>query len=159
LNRRRMLGATRTFGLSRFAALLIVVALSGALQPVAAHPGAVAASLCRCGAHAAGPKHTCPRCHGARQVALEKGPPCHQAAAHAEVAQERRRQESGLPCLSSGCGLPEAPQAVARAIGESFTLPENPPLSRPSGEETLCAGAVSPPQRVTAPETPPPRPV
>lgn len=153
-----MLPLVRTLGVSRLAALAVALGLSGAPQVVAARTApAGGRHVCRCGAH--GPEHDCgcPRCHATREADLEGQPPCHRAAARKALAGERRREESGRPCLKGSCGVPEAPRAIARTVGESFTLAQAPPLARPASEEAFFTELSAPPDRAVAPESPPPR--
>ena len=152
-----MLSRARTPFVGRLAAALVAFAMTGALQPVLAHAEAARAHTCRCASHAPGVDCTCPRCHGARSPKVAREPPCHRASPRLAVGDERR-DENGSSCLSATCGFPELPQAPTRPGGESFTIPELPPLVGPWWDEVLREKVARPLRRVAAPEPPPPRP-
>ncbi|MFL5302596.1 MAG: hypothetical protein ACJ79R_19880 [Anaeromyxobacteraceae bacterium] len=152
-----VLPSVRALAVSRVAAALVALALSGALQLGRADEGhpARAAAWCRCGAH--GAAQACRGCRSARARGSDKAPPCHGAAARDGLARDERAPGSTAPCVKGSCGEPEAPQATGARVVETFTVPVvEAPVRRDVIEDVPPALAVA--YGVGArPETPPPR--
>jgi hypothetical protein len=152
-----VLPSLRALALSRIAAALVAVALSGALQPAAASNGGAASasrSSC-CGSRDAKRAGGCPHCHRVRGG--DGLPPCHRAAAREQRARHGDGGGERGPCVKGSCGQPEAPQAPGTRVVESYTLPVVPAAVRCEVSEDVPPARAVPCGAAAFPETPPPR--
>src|ERR1700694_3236771 len=151
-----MLSGFHRAGLSRVAAALVSLALTGAPELAAALAPAPA-HRCQC-ARGAGHECSCPHCAAAagKERAPKDGglPPCHRFAT--PTRQAKRSRSATAACVSTSCGAPEARLAPRSGI-EAFIIPEPPAalLSPPLGD--VVGMHHVPCCRREKPETPPPR--
>lgn len=144
--------------LGRAAALVVALVLSGGL-PLAAAPADHGDHRCHC-RHAPGERCSCSRCRRAsteaRRARLAEVPPCHRAAAEAELAREERGPGQGVAAVNGCCADPERHLAPTRL--EPF-VPPSPGALGPAAPGLADRGpGGGPPTDVPrAPPAPPPR--
>jgi len=159
-----VLGQVHRLAISRLAAAVLALALSGAVRVAAAQDAHDGTHRCSCpvGAHGAH-ECSCPACQRALAEAapspeeLAKLPPCHRALAATAV----RRAPVPTPkpdqdCASPLCSLPDGRLAAAPTT-DTFLLPEPPRLAAVDFEEPLVAPSRPPAAVAASPEPPPPR--
>lgn len=153
-----MLPQVRVAAVTRFAAALVAVTLTGAPRVLALHAPAER-HRCSCPAH--GGHHEC-ECALCRKAALtaqatdESLPPCHRAAAKKALAGARSDGSRSAPCLEGTCGDGARPALTAAGV-EPFCLPAGAgaPAALPPRPLELPVGPRL--ERALVPETPPPR--
>jgi hypothetical protein len=154
---------------SRLAAAVLALALSGAVRVAAAQESHEGGHRCACpvGAHG---EHdcSCPRCRSAQAEpdapapspeALAAMPPCHRALYEKAAAQRRPPAPSPKPdqdCASPLCSLPDGRLAAAPQV-ETYLLPQPPEVAVATGSEPLPADRPACAASPASPEPPPPR--
>jgi len=149
-----MLSAVHTVAVSRFAAILVAFALTGAPRALAAQPRH-SERRCACPAHSVQRACPCGQCHrpslAARSSAGEKGAACDRQ--HGRTGQ---RDEAPARVIGS-CGMPEAPATSAAHSAEPFTLPDAAAVAASERAEALPQPDGAPAPAWHELETPPPR--
>lgn len=145
---------------SRLAAALVAVVLSGAPRVVAIHAPAEGH---RCSCRARGGEHhecECAVCRKAALVSQAKDPgamPCHRAAARQALSERSSSGSRRAPCVEGTCGGPAQPKVLPAGVSP-FPLPGSPAaLLLADRAEPLRGWADPCPERSAEPETPPPR--
>jgi hypothetical protein len=144
-----MLSATHARAMSRFAAVLVAFAMTGAPRAMAAPPRR-AERQCSCPAHALHRACPCGQCHAPSAARA--------AAGHGRDQGHGREDAPPAPARVIGsCGMPEAPAASAPRAAEPFTLAAA--VVVPAGERSEVAPCArsAPAEASREPETPPPR--
>lgn len=150
-----MLRIARTLGVSRVAAALVALALSGAPGLASLH---ARGREHRCTCKAGGRAHecACPVCHAAaRRADEERLPPCHREAAR-QPAPARSAERAAAPCWTGSCGDRED-GGIALSPLDAFTLPAATRLAAPRLSGRIAPERPSGHELLLAPETPPPR--
>jgi hypothetical protein len=146
----QMLPSLRALTLSRVAATLVAVALSGA--PALVRATTSAHNVCMCPSHGRRQQCECASRRASTHDAVRK-PPCHAP----------RDGGDGSPAsaccarISGGCGTPEAQLPPPRTV-EAFTLPDAETIAGPDSGERITVTVSLPREEPRRPETPPPRP-
>jgi hypothetical protein len=151
-----MLARSLELGVARCGALLVAVALSGALPHLEGLAGD-RAHACACH-HPPGEVCSCAGCRRAaekqRRDHLASLPPCHRAAA---LAVATRAAPPGVAVVTGCCHAP-APDPLVLEIFAPY-LPPGAEVIAPAGRATRapCTALLAPRDVVRAPPTPPPR--
>ncbi len=164
-----MLSHVHRLAVSRLAAAVLALALSGAVRVAAAQEPQEGGHRCACpvGAHG---EHdcSCPRCQSARQApeaaapspeALAAMPPCHRALYEKAAAQRPAPAPTPKPdqdCASPLCSLPDGRLAAAPQV-DTFLLPRPPEVVVALRSEPLPAARSACAAAPARPEPPPPR--
>lgn len=160
-----MLSFVHRLPVSRLAAALLVLALSGTVRVAAAQETHEGTHRCSCpivnGVH----ECECPKCRSAAAAAapspeeLAKLPPCHRAlfAAKAAAARKVPAPKPDQDCASPLCSLPDGRLAAAPQT-DTFLVPDPPRLVVSAWSEPLSAARAGCEAVQPSPEPPPPRP-
>ncbi len=154
-----MLQRAHRHGLSRIAAVLTVLMLSGVVR-VATMAASTGAHRCCCKAHGAHHECNCPICQAAALAArfeeADKLPPCHRAAARAAIAREAQRRAPRGPSLTTSCQTPDRCLAPVPGV-DPFVLTGELVYREPPDAGQAPASSARPREALRAPEPPPPR--
>jgi hypothetical protein len=153
-----MVSLVRRIAVSRVAATLVAIALTGAPRFVTAERPGHPAQRCQCATHRDHHQCACPIHRVARASGPEKDkvPACHRGTtvSHGGSPQEL----SCHPCVRSSCGTPEKERAHASSSGvDLFTVPAPMRLAMMPRVERISTPDALPRAATRDPETPPPR--
>jgi len=160
-----VLADVHRLAISRLAAVVLALALSGAVRVAAAQESHEGTHRCSCPTSHGVHECACPRCQSAAAAPappaeeLAKLPPCHRAlfAARAAAARKAPAPRPDQDCASPLCSLPDGRLAAAPQT-DTFLLPEPPRLAVAAWSEPLPAVRRGCDATLPSPEPPPPRP-
>lgn len=160
-----MLSVVHRLFVSRLAAALLVLALSGAVRVAAAQDSHEGAHRCACPTSHGVHECACPRCQSAAAAPsptpeeLAALPPCHRALFAAKAAASRQvpAPRPDQDCASPLCSLPDGRLAAAPGT-DTFLVPDPPRLVVSAWSEPLPAATPGGDAARPSPEPPPPRP-
>jgi len=159
-----VLSVVHRLPVSRLAAVLLALALSGAVRVAAAQETHEGTHRCSCPTSHGVHDCACPKCQSAAAAPapsaeeLAKLPPCHRALFAAKAAA--RKVPAPRPdqdCASPLCSLPDGRLAAAPQV-DTFLVPEPPRLVVSAWSEPLTAVRAGCEAIQPSPEPPPPRP-
>jgi len=159
-----VLSVVHRLSVSRLAAALLALALSGAVRVAAAQDTHEGTHRCSCPTTNGVHECACPRCRSAAAAPapspeeLAKLPPCHRALFEAKAASRKvPAPKPDQDCASPLCSLPDGRLAAAPQT-DTFLVPDPPRLVVTAWSEPLSAARPGCDAVQPSPEPPPPRP-